>query len=78
MDNQAAVALAHNPMSFSKTKHIARRHHYLRECVENNILKVKNISTNYNIADMFTKALGPKKFKLFRAAVMNLPAETLA
>ena len=77
IDNQATVALAHNPMSFQKVKHIARRHHYLRECVENNELMVKHISTAYNIADIFTKALEPKKIKLFRAALMNLSPETL-
>ena len=27
IDNRATVALAHNPMSFSKVKHVARRHH---------------------------------------------------
>ena len=36
-----------------------------------------HISTDFNIADLFTKALEPKKFRLFRAAVMNLPIETL-
>ena len=31
-----------------------------------------------NLADIFTKALEPKKFKLFRAALMNLPLESLS
>ena len=78
MDNKATVALAHNPMSFSKVKHVARRHHYLRECVESGDLKVHHISTDHNVSDIFTKALGAKKFKLFRASIMNLPLETLA
>ena len=71
------VALAHDPSSFSKIKHVARRHHFLRECVESGALDVGHISTDFNIADLFTKALEPKKFRLFRAAVMNLPIETL-
>ena len=77
IDNKATVALAHDPTSFSKIKHVARRHHFLRECVESGALDVGHISTDFNIADLFTKALEPKKFRLFRAAVMNLPIETL-
>ena len=51
--------------------------HFLRECVESGALDVGHIPTDFNIADLFTKALEPKKFRLFRAAVMNLPIETL-
>ena len=78
IDNRATVALAHNPMSFSKVKHVARRHHYVRECVEDGTIAAKSISTEHNVSDIFTKALEPKKFKLFRAALMNLPLESLA
>ena len=77
IDNKATVALAHDPQSFNKTKHVARRHHFLRECVDSGVLDVKHISTEFNIADIFTKALDVKKFRLFRAAVMNLPVESL-
>ena len=69
--------LAHNPMSFSKTKHVARRHHYLRECVESGDIDCIHVPTDYNCSDIFTKSLPPKKFRLFRAALMNLGAETL-
>ena len=77
-EGRATVALAHNPMSFSKVKHVARRHHYVRECVEDGTIAAKSISTEHNVSDIFTKALEPKKFKLFRAALMNLPLESLA
>lgn len=77
MDNQAAVLLAHDPQAFQKTKHVARRHHFLRECVENKEIKVGKIHTDHNVSDIFTKALKAKKFKLFRACVMNLPMESL-
>ena len=77
MDNKAAVALAQNPHSNHKTKHLARRHIYLRECVEHGEIAVKTIPTDYNVSDMFTKALEPKKFRLFRAAIMNLPIASL-
>ena len=55
IDNKATVALLHNPMSFSKVKHVARRHHFLRECVENGDLEVSHIPTEFNVSDIFTK-----------------------
>ena len=36
-----------------------------------------HVPTDYNCSDIFTKSLPPKKFRLFRAALMNLGAETL-
>ena len=77
IDNNATVAMAHNPMGFHKTKHVARRHHFLRECVEARELDVRHIRTEFNVSDIFTKALEGKKFRLFRAAVMNLPLNTV-
>ena len=68
----------HNPYAFQKTKHLDRRIHFLRECVERGEIRVKKIPTEFNVSDIFTKALEPKKFKRFRAALMNLPLETIA
>ena len=42
MDNQAAVAMAHSPYALQKTKHLDRRIHFLRECVERGEIRVKN------------------------------------
>jgi len=78
MDNSGAVALAHDPQAFRKVKHIERRHHFLRECVEDGRMTVKKIGTDFNVSDIFTKPLEPKKFNVFRAALMNLPLESLA
>ena len=33
--NKSAIDLAYNPEHHLKTKHIERRHHFIRECVEN-------------------------------------------
>ena len=32
-DNQGAIAIAKNPVDYSRTKHIDIRYHYIRECV---------------------------------------------
>ena len=34
VDNTAAIDLAYNPQHHKRTKHIERRHYFVRECVE--------------------------------------------
>jgi len=33
-DNQGCIALANNPVSHSRAKHIDIHHHFIRECIE--------------------------------------------
>ena len=77
MDNKGAIALAHDPQAWSKTKHVVRHHHFLRECVEDGRMRVEFVRSEYNLSDIFTKPLEAKQFKLLRAALMNLPVESL-
>ena len=72
-DNKAARDLAYNPEHHDKTKHIERRHFYVRELVENEELIVPFVSTVANMADFFTKPLTGDSFFRLRNAIMNLP-----
>ena len=45
MDNKSAIDLAYNPENHSRTKHIARRHYFVRECVEEGRLRVPFVAT---------------------------------
>ena len=74
MDNQAAIAISYNPELHSRTKHIDRRHFFIRECVENMQLRVPYVRTVDNLADFFTKAQSPKVFYAMRNTIMNVPA----
>ncbi len=56
-DNQAAIALAANPVHHSKTKHIEMKYHHVRDLIQKEAIVVKYISTKENIADIFTKPL---------------------
>jgi len=76
MDNQAAIALSYNPEFHSRTKHIDRRHFFVRECVENLQLRVPFVKTVDNLADFFTKPLSSKNFYRMRDILMNVPAST--
>ena len=62
-DNQGAIALAKNPVSHSRAKHIDIRHHFVREAIQDRIIWVQHIPTAEMTADSLTKALGHEKHK---------------
>ena len=68
-DNQGSIALAHNPVSHSRAKHIDIRHHFIRERIEHGEVSLDYVSTKEMMADIFTKALPYKSFEKFQ---MNL------
>ncbi|GJR32400.1 retrovirus-related pol polyprotein from transposon TNT 1-94 [Tanacetum coccineum] len=62
-DSQSAIAITCNPVQHSKTKHIHTRYHFIKEQVENGIIELYFVRTEYQLADMFTKALPEDRFK---------------
>jgi len=60
-DNQSAIALAKNPVSHARAKHIDIRHHFVREAIQDQIIWVQYIPTAEMTADSLTKALGREK-----------------
>jgi hypothetical protein len=63
LDNESAVKLSHNPKYeyHKRTKHIKLKHLFVRECVINGELLVKQVPTTKQLADMLTKPLfGPR------------------
>ena len=72
VDNKAAIDLAYNPEHHQKTKHIERRHFYVREVVESGKLVVPFVASADNLADFFTKALDGAKFFSMRDVIMNV------
>ena len=72
-DNQGARDLSYNPEHHKRSKHIARRHFYVRDMVEAMELTVPFVRTDDNIADMLTKQLTSARFHTLRALMMNEP-----
>ena len=72
-DNQAAGDLAYNPEHHQRTKHIARRHFFVREAVEDLRIVVPFVATADNMADFFTKPLDSAAFFRLRNVIMNVP-----
>jgi len=61
-DNQGSIELSRNPHHHSRTKHIDICHHFICECVESKQITVSYISTQEQVADIFTKPLTCDKF----------------
>ncbi|GJR99498.1 retrovirus-related pol polyprotein from transposon TNT 1-94 [Tanacetum coccineum] len=62
-DSQSAIAISCNPVQQSHTKHIHTRYHFIKEQVENGIIELNIVRTEYQLADMFTKALLEDRFQ---------------
>lgn len=57
VDNSAAVRLAQNSEFHRRTKHIENKHFFIREKVTEGKLKIRQISTDNQVADVMTKPL---------------------
>ncbi|GJW08691.1 retrovirus-related pol polyprotein from transposon TNT 1-94 [Tanacetum coccineum] len=62
-DSQSSHSISCNPVQHSRTKHIHTRYHFIKEQVENGIIELYFVRTEYQLADMFTKALPEDRFK---------------
>nr|GEX62614.1 retrovirus-related Pol polyprotein from transposon TNT 1-94 [Tanacetum cinerariifolium]GEX62822.1 retrovirus-related Pol polyprotein from transposon TNT 1-94 [Tanacetum cinerariifolium] len=59
----SAIAISCNPVQHSRTKHIHTRYHFIKEQVENGIIELYFVRTEYQLADMFTIVLPEDRFK---------------
>ena len=56
-DNQGSIALAYNPVFYSRIKHINIQHHYIHNKVGAKKIELFYVPTNQMIADGLTKVL---------------------
>ena len=61
-DNESAIKLTNNPISHSRTKHIDIRYHFLRDHKTKRDIKIHHVSTEKQLADIFTKPLDESRF----------------
>ena len=73
-DNFGCLQLTKDEVLHSRTKHIAIRHHKIRELVREGEVIVTQCGTGDMVADILTKPLARKKFELFRASLLGYAA----
>nr|GFA50840.1 retrovirus-related Pol polyprotein from transposon TNT 1-94 [Tanacetum cinerariifolium] len=61
-DNKSAIALCCNNVQHSRAKHIDVRYYFIKEHVENGIVELYFVQTEYQLADIFTKLLPRERF----------------
>nr|GEU82652.1 copia protein [Tanacetum cinerariifolium] len=78
-DNRSAIALCCTNVQHFRSKHIDIRHHFIRDQVEKGVVELYFVTTNYQLADIFTKALPRERFKflLSRLGMKSMTPETL-
>ncbi|GJS12067.1 retrovirus-related pol polyprotein from transposon TNT 1-94 [Tanacetum coccineum] len=61
-DNKSAIALCCNNVQHSRAKNIDVHCHFIKEQVENGIVELYFVRTEYQLADIFTKPLPRERF----------------
>ena len=69
IDNHGAMLLVQNPVTNQRTKHINVSYHYTREAVARGEIMLVPVSTDFQQADMFTKALSSSVFSINRESI---------
>jgi hypothetical protein len=78
-DSKSAIAISCNTVQHSKTKHIKVRYHFIKEHVEEGTVELFFVKTDYQLADLFTKALPKERFDYLvrRIGMRSLTPEEL-
>ncbi|GJY30664.1 retrovirus-related pol polyprotein from transposon TNT 1-94 [Tanacetum coccineum] len=75
-DNKSAIALSCNDV---RSKHIDIRFHFIKEHVKNGVIELYFVNTEYQLADIFTKALARERieFLINKLGMRSFMPETL-
>ncbi|GKB69253.1 hypothetical protein Tco_0930665 [Tanacetum coccineum] len=78
-DNKSVIALCCNNVQHSRSKHIDIRFYFIKEQVENGVVELYFVNTEYQLTDIFTKALGRERieFLINKQGMQSFTLETL-
>ncbi|GKC88521.1 retrovirus-related pol polyprotein from transposon TNT 1-94 [Tanacetum coccineum] len=77
--NKSVITLCCNNVQYSRSKHIDVRYHFIKEQVKNGVVELYFVRTEYQLADIFTKALPRERFEFLinKLGMKNMSLETL-
>ncbi|GKE02426.1 retrovirus-related pol polyprotein from transposon TNT 1-94, partial [Tanacetum coccineum] len=78
-DSKSAIAISYNPIQHSTMKHIVVCYHFIKEHVEKGTIELYFFKTDYQLADLFTKALPVDRFNYLvrRLGIRSLSPQEL-
>ncbi|GKE27404.1 hypothetical protein Tco_1442788 [Tanacetum coccineum] len=78
-DNKSAISLCCNNAQHSRSKQIDMRFHFIKEHVENGVIELYFVNTEYHLADIFTKPLARERieFLINKLGMRSFTLETL-
>ncbi|GJZ50283.1 hypothetical protein Tco_0604473 [Tanacetum coccineum] len=78
-DNKSVIALCCNNVQHSRAKHIDVCYHFIKEQVENGVVELYFVRTEYQLADIFTKPLPRERFNFLinKLGMRSMSPETL-
>ncbi|GJW10264.1 retrovirus-related pol polyprotein from transposon TNT 1-94 [Tanacetum coccineum] len=78
-NNKSAIDLCCNNVQHSRSKHIDVIYHFIKEQVKNDVVELYFVKTEYQLADIFTKALARERFEflLSRLGIKSMSPDTL-
>lgn len=65
-ENMTAIHLANNPFFHERTKHVELDCHFIIDEITRGKIATSHVSSKNQLADIMTKALGPKEFEDFK------------
>ncbi|GJS59974.1 hypothetical protein Tco_0654758 [Tanacetum coccineum] len=79
VDNKSAIALCCNNVQHSRSTHIDIGYHFIKEQVENGVVELYFVRTEYQLADIFIKALSRERieFLIDKLGMRSFTLETL-
>ena len=71
VDNQGAINLAKNPVNHQRSKHIDIKYHFIRSEIQKGNVRLQYVTTEDNVADIFTKPATKAKLEKFKHFIMG-------
>nr|GEV85574.1 retrovirus-related Pol polyprotein from transposon TNT 1-94 [Tanacetum cinerariifolium] len=74
-DSKSVISISCNPVQHSKTKHIDIQFHFIKEHVEKGTVELYFVGTEYQLANLFTKALLKECFEYLVHRIVIIMAQ---